>query len=211
MDYMPVAWSSKYSSNSFPSNYDEWTVEDKINLFEDQVLGWQLGIANDIINVNADENRHAGFAVLSILVSYFERIGKYIDGYTQTNRSEYYFNHGLIDVFPELDGAGWAKKILYSDVRCGMYHEAVIGGQIILTRQFNQPITIVNQTQPYIAIDPHTLTTALIEHFKNYIHKLRTANEGEPLLRNFIRRFDSKKDTKKLKLKYNSADDPLFS
>lgn len=211
---MPVAWSSKFTNKDFPANYDDWTVEDKIKLFEDQVLGWQLGIADDIINTNADLNPHAGFAVLSILMSYFERIGKYLEGYTGKSQSKKYFITGFTNVFPELKNEDEVINLLYADVRCGMYHEAIIGGQIILTRNFNKPITVVRSSAtPYIAIDPHTLTKILISHFNEYVQKISAIEPDNALLENFLNRFDSKKDSKKRKSEYvaMSEEEQLFS
>jgi hypothetical protein len=208
---MPVAWSSKYSSDDFPLNYEHWTVEDKINLFEDQVIGWQLGIADEIINKNAGKNPHAGFAVLSIILSYFERIGKYLDGYAGTSQPKAYFIKGLNSVFPLLEEHSEIIDLLYYQVRCGMYHEAIIGGQIILSADYSEPIQVIDELSPVVAINPHTLTTALIEHFTKYINDLRKSSTDDVILINFLKRFDSKKNSKLKKLEQTLLIDSMFS
>ncbi len=62
----------KYTKHdfTFPLNLD-----DKINLFEDLILGWQLEIAEQLINGYKDECNnihsgipHSGFATLSIIL-----------------------------------------------------------------------------------------------------------------------------------------------
>jgi hypothetical protein len=66
------------------------TLEQKVDLFCEQSLGWQLHIADLVANggtafgENGDRNgnavsaiRHSGFAVLQICFSYFETIGYY--------------------------------------------------------------------------------------------------------------------------------------
>lgn len=185
-----MAWSKTLTSNDFPQSYDDWTVELKIKLFEDQVLGWQLLIADDIINVNADKNPHAGFAVLSMLLSYFEMIGKYIEGYAGQRGSLSHFKIGITHVFNNLEEKERIINVLYEDARCGMYHEALMGKRIILTRQYDSPIYAVDENFPIIAIDPHSLTTSLIQHFKSYIEHLKSADQEDPLLQNFLKRFD---------------------
>jgi hypothetical protein len=193
---MRMAWSPNLTNEDFPLNYDDWVLEDKIRLFEDQVLGWQLLIADDIINVHADENPHSGFAVLAMLLSYFEMIGKYLEGSTGERKPKKYFKVGLTNVFPNLKEKNEVTNILYGDARCGMYHEGLIGKRIILTRNYNTPILVVNEDFLIIAIDPHTLTTTLVKHFKGYIDQLKTSKSGSLILQNFLIRFDFIKRSK---------------
>lgn len=185
-----ISWSPSFTNEDFPELFNDWTLEDKVRLFKDQVLGWQLQVANDIINIHGDDNPHAGFAVLSILLNYFEMIGKYIQGYEGDRQSEAHFKIGLIAVIPELENKERAIDILYQDARCGMYHEALIGKRILLTRNYNVPIHIVDEYLPIIAIDPHSLTTHLITHFIEYIQRIQSTELEDHISQNFQRRFD---------------------
>ena len=187
---MRMAWSPSLSNDDFPQHFSDWTLEDKVKLFEDQVLGWQLNIANDIINTHAAENPHAGFAVLSILLNYFEMLAKYLQGYVGLRQSQTHFRIGLLNVFPELIGKERVISVLYEDARCGMYHEALIGKRIVLTRNYNVPIYVVDENIPVIAIDPHSLTTALINNFNVYIQTLRNSEPNEQIQKNFVKRFN---------------------
>ncbi len=57
------------------------TLNEKINVFEDRVIGWQLRIAEVILNgdpiVGSRPSPHADFAALTAVVSYFEMIAQF--------------------------------------------------------------------------------------------------------------------------------------
>ena len=97
--------SPKHKRSDFPRVL---TLDDKIEVFEDRTLGWQLDIAERVANgVKADDGttkckptKHSGFAVLHILFSYFEMIGTLETGYTGEGRSKEYFKEGFCSVFP---------------------------------------------------------------------------------------------------------------
>ncbi len=90
--------SPHYRDDQFGARFpDKLNFEEKVQIFADCVRGWQL----DIAEVTAKASGHSGFAVLGILVSYFEMIAKNRDGYVRQGKSEYYFKEGLTWVFPE--------------------------------------------------------------------------------------------------------------
>ncbi len=66
------------------------TDEQKIELFADSVRGWQLDVAERLIA----SDPHSGLAVLSIVLSYFEMMAKYRDGYAAKGKSKEYFSKG---------------------------------------------------------------------------------------------------------------------
>jgi hypothetical protein len=184
-----IAWSPNLTNSDFPKNYDDWPLDDKIKLFEAQILGWQLNIADEIINNPKDKHPHAGFAVLSILLNYFEMLGGYLDG-IERDTTRKHFKIGLIHVFPVLKDRKDIIDILYKEARCGMYHVGITGKNIILTRNFDTPIaTISDNTGLHIAIDPHSLTKELIQHFKQYVVMLRSLIDL-PMVQNFEKRFN---------------------
>ena len=103
------------------------TLENKIDLFVDRVMGWQLDIADKCINGRLKDFQHSGFAVLSIALSYFEMIAQYHRGSVSKKRSAEYFEHGLRLVYPEVEQypaevVNEPLHALYSGVRCGLYH-----------------------------------------------------------------------------------------
>lgn len=174
--------SPKYQDIDFSSPL---TIDQKIILFEDRVIGWQLGIANQVINgdsistgrPNENSIHGSGFAVLSIVFSYFEMIAKFSDGYTEKDKSKEYFNKGVHQVFQELDNYPAIEvtnllTILYEGVRCGLYHDGMIGSKIILTIDLESAIGYDPQNHLLI-INPHRLPIALINHFSTYIKELK--------------------------------------
>ena len=91
-----MVWiSPNFKDDDFPSGM---SIEQKIKVFADRVNGWQLNIAQQC----ADNITHSGFAVLHIVVSYFEMIAKFKDGFTKDGKSEEYFRKGFDNVFPSL-------------------------------------------------------------------------------------------------------------
>lgn len=77
-----------------------FSLEDKITLFEDRILGWKLNIADQLINGSQEKSpiRHSGYATLDIVFSYFEMIAKYEAGFTG-GESKKYFKQGVYSVF----------------------------------------------------------------------------------------------------------------
>ncbi len=186
---MTIAWSPDLTNKNFPKDYFDWTLEDKIILFEAQILGWQLQIADEIINDPENRHPHAGFAVLSILLNYFEMIGGYLEG-KDGETTKRHFKTGIVNVFPDLGTRTDIVNILYKEARCGMYHVGITGKSIVLSRNHKGIITVIdNPADRFIVIDPHRLTTCLIGHFKKYIESLRDASSIEKV-GNFEKRFD---------------------
>ena len=136
--------SPSYQDTSFSAPH---SIDIKIILFEDRVLGWKLNIADQIMNgakrADGSEERspipHGGYAALDIITSYFEMIAKYENGYAKTRRSEEHFRLGVYSVFPELRNfqasanvpgvqgnvvsiVDCVLDVLYEGLRCGLYH-----------------------------------------------------------------------------------------
>ena len=89
---MATQISRKYSSDDFGGKPD---LDQKILIFEDRVLWWQLEIAEELHRlIEAPENngktlQHAAFALISILFSYFEMIAQYQKGESSEGNSRY--------------------------------------------------------------------------------------------------------------------------
>lgn len=183
---MPYAISPHYLDTNFPS---AMSLDQKIDVFADRVNGWQLNIAQQC----ADNNQHSGFAVLSIVFSYFEMIAKYQDGYTKDNRPGEYFRKGIDNVFPDLSTPppDIRKRIvdkLYKDIRCGLYHAGITGPNIELSGDFNFPIGFVSPPGK-VQVNPHRLVPHVAQHFQSYVLQLRDPKNGD-LRRKFEARFN---------------------
>ena len=185
-----VMWiSPNYKETDFQSPV---SLDDKIDVFTDRVCGWQLEIANECINGEKDEFRHSGFAVLSIVLSYFEMIAQYHSGRRSNRQSPDYFRTGVRLVFPDVGRLPQAEVdemlgILYSGARCGLYHNGMTDPRIILSGDFKEPLTF-DFLRKRLGINPHLLVPVLVEHLNEYEKQLRDPANAE-LRSNFERRF----------------------
>jgi hypothetical protein len=176
------------------------SLNDKITIFLDRTHGWQLDIADQVINGKKAEDgtmitkpmRDSGFAALSIVLSYFEMIAKYEEGYTGKSSSPY-FKKGVYSVFPNLNAefptiVDDALTVLYKKCRCGLYHMGLTNRQIVLSGkpQFPMRFDITNRR---LHINPHLLVPALKIHLEDYGKRLRDKNNVQ-LRSNFEKRFD---------------------
>ncbi len=177
------------------------SIDDKMTIFLDRTDGWQLDIAGQLINGKKGPNGkvitkaipHSGFAVLHIVLSYFEMIAKYQDGFTGRAKSEYYFKQGVYSVFPQLK-TGPSQivdsllDVLYSGGRCSLYHSGITDPRIILTYGIKDPMAFDAQKSTLV-INPHLLPSGLKAHLKDYVKQLRDVNNSV-LRENFEKRFD---------------------
>ncbi len=191
-------WITPYSQHTdFP---EPRTVDDKIQIFEEQTLGWLLDIAGAAIDGTAAFNGtklggpilHSGYVVTQMVLVYFELIAKMKDGYLETRRSEPYFREGVLDVYPQLSTSAQAAKdvltTLYRSGRCGLYHAGRTAGRITLSGQPTEALTY-DALRRRITINPHKLVPDLKAHFSQYIADLRDPAHVD-LRANFESRFD---------------------
>ena len=164
------------------------TLDDKITIFLDRTDGWQLGIAEQSRDIP-----HSGFAVLHIILSYFETIAKYSDGFVHHGQSEHYFKQGVQFVFPPIAQIpAYVRDAilldLYRGARCGLYHASMTAAHIELGTIEQGDITYDPNTRRLI-IDPHNLTKTLRAHLVGYgLHLRDLANVD--LRTKFEARFD---------------------
>ena len=174
-----------------------FSLEDKITLFEDRILGWKLNIADQLINGSQEKSpiRHLGYATLDIVFSYFEMIAKYEAGFTG-GESKKYFKQGVYSVFPEFKNTSPPERtplspvgnvvslidvvlgLMYEGIRCGLYHSGITNGKIFLTGEIKTPIAFELQYQMLI-VNPHLLVPKLKIHLQDYVERLKDANNTD--------------------------------
>lgn len=192
---MWITWKDKDDQLIWPL-----TIETKIDIFYQQILGWQLHIADLIANGGAplgEEStiqpiRHSGFAVLQICLSYFETVGKYQSPSVVGDQEN--FKLGVQAVFPLLQNIpskvrGRLLKAFWKEARCGLYHNSRTGRGVGLGQPPNgEAMTYVPEVQ-LLVISPERLPKALKEHLERYRTELLDPSETERR-RCFERRFD---------------------
>lgn len=162
-----------------------------IQVFADRVWGWQLDVADRLIKTD----EHAGFAVLSIVMSYFEMIGKHLRGFEGTGESKAHFRIGFDAVVGKgltTDQADRIAERLYGSVRNGMYHDALTSAGIALARH-PEDARVLHETRGVdgtveIVINPERLIGAIRRHFAAYVTELLREPKGEAR-KAFITRF----------------------
>jgi len=176
------------------------TLEDKIDVFEDQVTGWVLNHASALDAGNYALREHSGIAILMLVTPYFEQIASYLRGEDSNGHSGEFFRHGVRAVFPNMDdqfrtqgvrdpaaAAEAVMGVLYSEVRCGLFHEAMIRGRILIRRDTASLGVMIERDTGEIGavvVDPFLLLGNVRAHFEGYICRLRDPAEHE-LRRNF--------------------------
>lgn len=174
--------------------------EQKVEVFYEQTLGWQLHIADLVANGGrtfGEEKpvqaiRHSGFAVLHICLSYFELIGSLVSSRQQSPTAA--FKSGVQRVLPDLiDGSPESAPLLarlHEGARCGLYHEGRTRPGVGLGRPpGGRPIAYDSRTHTLV-ISPERLPRAFKAHLEQFRRELLNPANAE-LRTVFERRFDA--------------------
>jgi hypothetical protein len=186
------------------------TFEQKVDLFYEQALGWQLHVADLVANGGTafgedgdrqgkvvSEIRHSGFAVLQICLSYFETIGRYVG---ESGGSRKAFARGLLEVFPKLatiktDDSKVLVDTLYEDARCGLYHN-VRSARVGLGFPPEESPLVYAEKSRMVVVSPERLPKALIAHLDRYRDALLDSSNHE-LRSAFTKQFDKDSQPKR--------------
>jgi hypothetical protein len=184
---MPRFYTRRLHSDNF-SPPDKWDIDNKIAVFEDYVSGWQLEPAEDVATKVSD----SGFAVLRIVLAYFEMIAKYRDGYDKSDRSAAFFEEGIKFVFDLAavphNAIELFTKNFYKEGRCALYHSGMSGFGVALKGDLGGPLAIHKEDGSLI-IDPLEFVRGLRKHFSGFCKRLKDPAEKD-LRANFEKRFD---------------------
>jgi len=170
------AISANYTTADFPNP----NIDAKITIFEDQIRSWYHVQARNL-EADGTMGQHSGFAVLAIMLGYFETIGRLRAGSTGTTGAKYYFWQGFLDVFPELQEAfpkesmmQALRDVLWTELRSGLYHRLMPGPNIRITQMPLLAICEVNEKgEARIMINPFQVLNGVEAHFAKYVDALR--------------------------------------
>lgn len=170
---------------------DKWPLELKIEVFAASIDGWHLQVADRCINgwqVNGQEcinsiidyqNEpanyvpHSGWAVLQIVLGYFETIAFFqCGGVIGIDKHYELFKRGVDSVFPEfIEFTPSLANMLYSDLRGGLYHSGVASGNVILSG-VNSAAVAYDPNDRLWKINPHSFVPKLRVHLRLYVETL---------------------------------------
>ena len=157
---------------------DPTNLDDKILIYERQVNGWFLNCAKKL----SDENNDNDFVVLMICMSYIEGVSQYKKGISSHGKSPEMFIESIKDIYSNIKLDNNDLKRLYSQSRCGLFHNGMVSSDIILNSDFPNAIEINNATisgSDDIKINPKKLLEDIINHFNKYIVDLKDTNNSQ--------------------------------
>ncbi|MDA8016439.1 MAG: hypothetical protein MPN21_03235 [Thermoanaerobaculia bacterium] len=177
---------SNYAISPWKSRLDYPKVlayEDLVEIFYDQTLGWQLGIADLMMTGGAfsDGRRagprweHAGFAATTVCLSYFELVGMILANKTEGDA----FRWGVREVSNKHLSEPAADR-LFTSGRCGFYH-AGRARRAVRVRELEDggfPIQY-DPSAEIITVDAFRLPRALIQHLDGLRVRLLEVGPGK--------------------------------
>ena|ERR1039458_7797900 len=199
---MWMSWKHRKSDYPNPLIFDQ-----KVEVFYEQTLGWQLHIADLVANGGTtfgESNpaqagyeirsiRHSGFAVLHICLSYFELIGTLVTSNAARPNDTARFKAGVKAVLPNLfkgtsdDDA--LLRVLYKGARCGLYHLGRPRAHVGLGQPEDGSPIAYDSKSGTVIISPERLPVVLKNHLETF--KAELLNPANIALHNeFEKRFD---------------------
>jgi len=171
--------SPQFTTETFGPNP---TLDHKILIFEDRELGWRFNIAK-ATEIIPD----AGYAVISILFAYFEMVAQYSTGHSSDHKSGIAFREGVRLVYPTRTFESNQLDIIFSRVRCGMFHDGYTKFGTLIGGGFPNALDIDKYT---VRVNPHKLRADLYNHFSQYVAMVKDVTRTKERA-NFEKIFDA--------------------
>lgn len=164
---------------------DPNNIDDKITIYERQVMDWFINPANNLIRYR---NKNKGFIVLMICLSYIEDVEQYRRGLSSNGQSRDFFISSMNRIYPNRYSPQELGD-LYREARCGLFHNGMVQGRIIINNSFSNSLTF-NINNGDIEISPSKFLRDIRADFHNYIQELRNINNIQ-LRNNFDNMFSN--------------------
>lgn len=186
---MPIRISPSFTGDKLSSD----SLSDCIDVYEGRVSGWLLRPARALLEVP-----HSEFAVLHLLLSYFEGWAQYRFGESSKHQSKEFFRRGFLDVFHRIawpHGEGDRDKIvdlLYDEARCGAFHDGMTRRGVFVKKTGNAIMVTGNKKTGElgaIIIDVEIFLADVESQFRRYITALRDP-QNEDLQTHFSRAWE---------------------
>lgn len=130
-------------------------------IYDDRVRGWFLECGRRL--------PHDGFIVLMIAVAFFEGNEQYRRGESSDpRRSKEFFVDAFLRTFPSLRGSRAAATV-YSEVRCGLFHDGMTRSNTRISNEFPDPIAWRDEM---VLISPNRLLDVVVDEHEKYVAAL---------------------------------------
>ena len=166
-NYNPHVFDNRSGRQLDPRN-----VNHKIEIYERQVKDWFLIPATNLIKY---KNQNKGFIVLMICLSYLEGIEQYRRGQNSNGNSRRFFVSAMERLYPN-EFQNHQLEDFYSEARCGLFHNGMVRGEIIINNGFQKSIEFVGSD---IKVNPSKFLTDIKIDFENYLQELRTNEQSK--------------------------------
>lgn len=135
-------------------------------IFEKQVKGWFLEPASACLK--EEDN---GFIVLITATAYIEGIEQYRQGKSSNGRSKDFFKCGMIRIFNLNSCLRNRLDDLYSELRCGLFHNGMTGPNIRIHSSYDGPIAFSDNG--LIEISQKLFLESVKHDFEQYLKALK--------------------------------------
>ena len=151
--------------------------DDLVEVFRDRVDGWQLAIAEEMLRQIEDSPtyprmRHAGYALISVVFSYFEMVGQCVKTPGTKTRPTADFVAGFEDVYPGWQGRTADIETIYDRIRCGMFHNGYTKRGVYIDGEYTATFELRNGV---VLLNPHLLVRDLRSHFTAFTARLESS------------------------------------
>ena len=191
------------SPNYPPEKLSSGNLEDKIDVFEDRLRVAIINQAVALFNKSNSDHKHAGNAVLMILLPYFETITQYRQGRDSNNKSKRFFREEFLRAFSIVNATNphvplseeRKEKIaneIYVQVRCGLLHSWASNSKVMLSNRRSEPFWFAmnGNNVALVEIHPEEFLKKINEElFPAFLNELRNP-ANKKLRSNFEKYFD---------------------
>lgn len=170
------------------------TINDKILIYERQVKSWFLDVAFKLFEEDGEKNEGKSedetfytnsFVALMIGISYIEGVQQYKEGRSSRNRgNKVCFRRGFREIFENVNTTTNNEQLtnnqidaFYSSARCGLFHNGMTGGNIVLRYDCGSPIFF--EGIDLIRVNPWLFLEYIKSDFERYIEILNDESNEE--------------------------------
>jgi hypothetical protein len=152
----------------------EDTLKTKILVYEDRTRGWFLDFARKL-----SSERHAGFLVLMICVSYLEGNQQFREGtVSKMGENKEMLKKALKRIFNFQEDQESAIDIFIEEVRHGFFHDGMTRKNVLITGDISYPF-FINENKKVILLNPKLFLEAIEIDFETYLNILRNEHNKQ--------------------------------